>query len=128
MRSVVSNTQVLVYDLNYFGDNPFSVNGRPDFVWSGSEFTIRPIQSELSSILDPSVDVILKQEDSRHTRVLRGVRAPFLENEILVARETVRLNSVDPSRTFFPSPLTTHTRTTPTLELQHRYGRNSVRQ
>ncbi len=99
MRSVVSGTQVLVYDLNYFGDNPFSVNGRPDFVWSGSEFTIRPIQSELSSILDPSVDVILKKEDSRHTRVLRGVRAPFLETEILVARETVRLNSVDPSRT-----------------------------
>ena len=104
------------------------MNGRPDFVWSGSEFTIRPIQSELSSILDPSVDVILKQEDSRHTRVLRGVRAPFLENEILVARETVRLNSVDPSRTFFPSPLTTHTRTTPTLELQHRHRRNSLRQ
>jgi hypothetical protein len=128
MRSVVSNTQVLVYDLNYFGDNPFSVNGRPDFVWSGSEFTIRPIQSELSSILDPSVDVILKQEDSRHTRVLRGVRAPYLENEILVARETVRLNSVDPSRTFVFFSTNNHTRTTPTLELQHRHSSNPLRQ
>ena len=99
MRSVVSETQVLIYDLTYFGNNPFSVNGRPDFVWDGSKFTIRPVQKELSSVLDPSVDVILKEEDSRHTRVLRGVRAPFLENEILVAEETVRLNSVDPSRT-----------------------------
>ena len=99
MRSIVSTNQVIVYDLTYYGDNPFSVNGRPNFVWNGSRFTIRPVQKELGSVLDPSVDVLLKPEDAEQTRVLRGVRAPFLETEVLVAQETVRLNSVDPSNT-----------------------------